>query len=90
MLFSNNPNKPVGIHAEPSNLAFMAHQLLLTFKQSKQNYGSIADLVKPYETNISTIAKTVGKLSRIQHNLTGEQFEQEIFIHTQPSHTTYH
>ncbi len=52
VLFSTNPKKKVGLHAPPCNLAFTAHQLLLTCKQSRLKYISLPEMVKPYENSI--------------------------------------
>ncbi len=51
--------KKVGLNAEPSNLAFVANQLLLAFKHSKLTYISIAEMVKP---NVITIIKQLQQL----------------------------
>ena len=50
--FQQNPKAKIGMHVEPSNLLFIAHELIITLQKYQIPYMSIAEMVIPFDNSL--------------------------------------
>jgi hypothetical protein len=68
VLFTKNPNKPVGLHVYPTSLAFVAHELLLSVQSQQKQIILIGEQVVPFAKTIEHQLQDIWGHGMIQVN----------------------